>query len=90
MDKKKVVNYLMNRVDYTKEQRQLIEAIEEARQEIQRARDYFDIVKEPKLIDYAIFMEEAAKAKYVFLLEEAKRLEVKIDCSYMLGEVSVG
>lgn len=89
MDKARVVRYLMNRVDYTNEQRHLIEAIEEARQELHRAREYFESVKEPKLVDYAIFMEEAAKARYVFLLEEAKRLEVKIDCSYMLGETRV-
>lgn len=90
MDKTKVIRYLMNRLDYTNEQRHLIEAIEEARQELQRAREYFENVSEPKLVDYAIFMEEAAKVRYVFLLEEAKRLSVKVDGSYMLGEVNVG
>lgn len=89
MDKTKVIRYLMNRVDYTNEQRHLIEAIEEARQELQRAREFFESVNEPKLVDYAIYMEEAAKAKYVFLLEEAKRLELKIDCSYMFSEANV-
>lgn len=90
MDKTKVIRYLMSRLDYTSEQRHLIEAIEEARQELQRAREYFENVSEPKLVDYAIFMEEAAKVRYVFLLEEAKRLSVKVDGSYMLGEVNVG
>jgi hypothetical protein len=90
MDKTKVIRYLMSRLDYTNEQRHLIEAIEEARQELQRAREYFENVSEPKLVDYAIFMEEAAKVRYVFLLEEAKRLSVKVDGSYMLGEVNVG
>ena len=90
MDKGKVVRYLMNRMDYTKEQREIIEAIEDARQELQIALAYFNIVSDSKLIDYAIHMENAAKARYTYLLAEARRLEVKVDCSYMIEEVRVG
>lgn len=90
MDKGKVVRYLMNRLDYTKEQRDIIEAIADARQELQIAIAYFDMVNESKLIDYAIYMENAATARYTYLLSEARRLEVKVDCSYMIEEVRVG
>jgi hypothetical protein len=86
MDKDISGKYLMNRFDYTEEQSSLIEAIEEARQELQRAREYFDAVSEPKLVDYAIYMEQAANARYTFLLLEAKKLEVKVDCNYRLNE----
>jgi hypothetical protein len=78
----------MNRVDYTKEQRALIEAIEEARQQLEHSREFFELVNHPKLIDYAIYMEDAAKAKYAYLLAEAKKLDVKLDCTYVVGEVN--
>lgn len=56
---------------------ELIEAIEEARKELQQCSEYFELVEEPILIDYAIYKEAAAKARYVFLLAEARKMNIK-------------
>ncbi len=60
------------------ESNSIISAIEEARKEMQECREYFEFAEEPILIDYAIYREAAAKAKYVYLLSEARKLNIKI------------
>lgn len=57
----------------------LIELIEQARKELQQCSEYFELVEEPILIDYAIYKEAAAKARYVFLLAEARKLGIKVN-----------
>lgn len=69
---------------YTKEEKKIIASIIESMEEIERARCYFQMVKDPRLVDYAIYMEEAAKAKYMYLLNEAKNKKIKIQYKYML------
>lgn len=51
---------------------QLIEAVFQARQDWLDAREYFQQVKQPELIDEAIFLLEAAEKRYTYLLQEAK------------------
>lgn len=46
----------------------------------------FENVCEPKLVDYAIYLEEAAKARYEFLLSEAKRRNIKVKQHNILVE----
>jgi hypothetical protein len=50
----------------------LEEEIKKSYQEWQKAQQYFECVTEPELIDHAIFLEEAAKRKYIYLLNKAK------------------
>ena len=66
-------------INYNLSSQGLIEAIEEARKELQQCSEYFELADEPILIDYAIYKEAAAKARYVFLLAEARKLNIKID-----------
>lgn len=73
---------------YTEEDKKLIKAIMESQEEIFRARNYFDLAKEPVLIDYAIYLEEAAKSRYVYLLNQAKKKDIKISYKYVLKEVN--
>ena len=47
----------------------LEEKIEEAKTEWQEARKYFDLVSDPELVDYAIYLLEAAERKYQYLLK---------------------
>lgn len=88
MSKNKPLKYFTSKRVYTKEQKELIILIEEARQEIESARLIFDGVCDPRLIDYAIYMEEAAKSRYVFLLSEARRLDLKVDYSVKLSKLN--
>lgn len=80
MNRKNIIKFLLaKKSTYTKEQKKLLNDIEEARQEITRCEIYFNKVKDPHLVDYAIHMEEAAKSKYMYLLSQAKKSNIKIN-----------
>lgn len=73
---------------YTEDDKSLIKAIMDSQEEICRARNYFELAKEPVLIDYAIYLEQAAKSRYTYLLHEAKKRDIKISYKYILKEVN--
>lgn len=51
----------------------IIDAIENARIELETARKFFESANDPLLVDYAIFLEHAAKSKYAYFLSRAKQ-----------------
>jgi hypothetical protein len=51
----------------------LIEEINEAHDEWIEAQRYFECVSEPELVDHAIYTMQAAKIKYMYLLNKVKR-----------------
>jgi hypothetical protein len=61
------------------------EAVNQARNEWQNARQLFNDVSDPDLVDYAIFREEAARRRYMYLLKQAK-LEAAKDIGIALEE----
>ncbi|OPJ64662.1 YaaL family protein [Clostridium oryzae] len=73
----------------SKTEKELIEAINDAVYQLENARYFFENVNDPKLIDYAIYMEEAAKARYGYLLSEAKRLNIKLNTAQVIKEAEV-
>ncbi|MCI1945918.1 DUF2508 family protein [Clostridium luticellarii] len=79
MNKYNIAKYLiMKNSKYTLQQKKLLNDIEKAREELERCRIYFDFVKDPHLVDYAIYMEEAAKSKYMYLLNKVKKDGLKV------------
>lgn len=62
----------------------IVSAIKEAKEELARARAMFDICSDPKMVDYCIYTEEAAKARYIYLLGEAKSHGIKVDDEYIV------
>lgn len=50
----------------------LAAAVEEAKAEWVAARQYFETVSDPDLIDFAIFNMEAAERRYTYLLKQAR------------------
>lgn len=46
--------------------------VEQARQDWQCARERFDQISDPDLIDHAIYDLEAAERRYVYLLKKAR------------------
>lgn len=48
------------------------EVVEQAWREWQAARNYFDAVSDPDLVDHAIYLVEAAERKYGYLIKQAK------------------
>lgn len=87
MNKKAIIDYLYRNVKYTKEHKELIEAIEEAREEMERASQYFEMVSSPMLVDHAIHSEDAARTKFMYLLNQAKELGIRVDMNIFLSEV---
>lgn len=55
-----------------------VRVIERARQEWISAKNYFDSVTEPELVDHAIFLMEAAQRKYSYLLRKARKEKVSL------------
>lgn len=86
MERQSLLGIVINNDNYSDEQIELFHAIEEVIMELNVSRSYFNAVSDPNLVDYAIYMEDAAKAKYAYLLAEAKRLNLKIDYSYKLNK----
>lgn len=80
----RVMKVLKRDKRYSKEEKDIIRCIIEAEEEMKRARMWFEIVKEPELIDYAIYSEEAAKSKYTYFLNKAKSKNIKINYNYIL------
>ena len=56
------------------QQKELIMAVNDARQEWYNAQNLFDHAEDPDLIDHAIFALEAAQKKYVYLHKKAKEM----------------
>jgi hypothetical protein len=86
MERQKLLGILISDDNYSDEQVNLFHAIEDVILELDISRNYFNAVSDPNLVDYAIYMEDAAKAKYAYLLAEAKRLNLKIDYSYKMNK----
>lgn len=84
MNKDRVLEILFRNMEYTKEQMETIELLEEAKNEWEAASTFFQYVSEPSLVDYAIHLENAAKAKYTYYLNRAKTQNIEVDYVYML------
>ncbi|WP_443662308.1 DUF2508 family protein [Clostridium sp.] len=84
MNRKKIIEILLSTTKYTPEQKDIIILLEEAKLEWESSKEYFQVVDEPKLVDYAIYREDQSRARYIYFLLEARRKEVTIDASYMI------
>lgn len=65
----------------------IVSAINEAKEDLIRARAMFDVCSDPKMVDYCIYTEEAAKARYIYLLCEAKSHGIKVDDEYIVKNI---
>lgn len=55
----------------------MIELVEEAKKEWLAAKEYFNSVNEPELIDYAVHSIKATEKRYNYLLRELKQMELE-------------
>ena len=78
-------NFIINNIELKvcdegfRNKEELLEVINQAIGELEAIRNYFDNVQDPKLVEVAIYTEAAVKAKYDYLIKEAKRLG--LNCS---------
>jgi hypothetical protein len=86
MNRFAIVEQISSKIKYTEEQRELINSIEDAMEELNRARQYFEMVNEPQLIDYAIHLEDAAKARFTYLLNKAKEIGLTVENKFLQND----
>ncbi|EKQ57863.1 MULTISPECIES: DUF2508 family protein [unclassified Clostridium] len=84
MNKKNIVEYLMNKADDSKMYAKLIEDMEIAKMEINVARSMFNNVNDDKLIEVAIYSENVARKRYDYLLSIAREKGISVGNSYII------
>lgn len=88
MNKKQIINYFSANINMLQSDKDIILQIQQAREELEIANKCFQMVKDPKLIDYAIYKEQAAKARYEYLISEARKKNISVDTSCVLIDVN--
>jgi len=58
---------------------QLAEEVRNAHLDWIQSQKYFESVSDPDLVDHAIFMEEAARRKYMYLLKKAREHGISLE-----------
>ena len=66
MNRKRIIEILLSTTKYTDEQKDIIMQLEEAKLEWESSKEYFQVVDDPKLVDYAIYREDQSKARYIY------------------------
>ncbi|MGM9571081.1 MAG: DUF2508 family protein [bacterium] len=61
-----------------RESRLLLEAVKAAKREWETAELYFNEVTDPDLVEYAVFILEAAKRKYLYLWKKSREWEISL------------
>lgn len=61
------------------EDEELAKCVRQAYEEWQSAENFFHSVTDPDLIDHAIYKLEATKARYIYLLKQAKANGIRVN-----------
>ncbi|MEW5785075.1 MAG: DUF2508 family protein [Bacillota bacterium] len=59
--------------------------VEQARREWQNAKQRFEQISDPDLIDHAIYAIESAERRYIYLLKKANKEERVIHTDHLTG-----
>ena len=70
--------------DSGKREEGMLSQIEDARREWLSARSYFDSVLDPDLVEHAVYVNQAAEKRYMFLLKQAKEQGIKSNPPFRL------
>ena len=84
MNKKNIVEYLMDKTDSTDVYEKLLEDMEFAKMEISVARSMFNNVNDDKLIEVAIYSENVARKRYDYLLAIAREIGISVGYDYII------
>ena len=83
MNKKNIVEHLMNKTYTPNMYEKLIEDMETAKMEISVARSMFNNVNDDKLIEVAIYSEHVAIKRYDYLLSLAREVGISVGYEYI-------
>lgn len=86
MNKNFIVKYLRGVIGHRDEKRDLLMAIEGAKAEMEIANSIFENVEDPLLIEVAIYAEQAARKRYAYLVDQAKKNGVKANKKYIINK----
>jgi hypothetical protein len=84
MNKKNIVECLMNKTNNSNTYAKLLYDMEVAKLEINAARSMFNNVNDDKLIEVAIYSENVARRRYDYLLSIARKKGLKVENSYIV------
>lgn len=84
MNKKNIVEYLMNKADTPDVYAKLLEDMEIAKMEINVARSMFNNVNDDILIEVAIYSENVARKRYDYLLSIARERGISVENRYVV------
>lgn len=86
VNKNKIFEYLIGMNNQDGEGVKLLEAIEQAKLELESARCVFNNVQDPKLIEVAIYSEEVAIRRYEYLIRLAREKGIKVSNDYVIDQ----
>jgi hypothetical protein len=84
MNKKNIVEHLMNKTYNTNVYSKLMEDMEIAKMEINVAHSMFNNVNDDKLIEVAIYSENVARKRYDYLLSIAREIGISVGYEYIV------
>ncbi|MBE6062810.1 MAG: DUF2508 family protein [Clostridium butyricum] len=84
MNRKSILEYLVDEVYDSKSHRKLLDDIETAKAEINVARSMFNNVDDQDLIEVAIYSENVARKRYDYLLSIAKAKGINVSYDYII------
>ena len=84
MNKKSIVENLIDENNSHNVYVKLIEDMENAKMEINVARSMFNNVNDDKLIEVAIYSENVARRRYDYLLSIAKEIGITVGYDYII------
>ena len=87
MNNKAIVNNITKNIKLSLEDKQIIDAIEMAKIEWENADKFFQLAKEPEMVDYAIYLQNAASVRYMHLLRMAKNKKISSNYYNYMKEV---
>ncbi len=68
----------MTRPNWREQQSDLVDIIDQARQDWLAAQSYFNEVTDPVLIDHSIYAMHATQTRYIYLWQQARQERVRI------------
>lgn len=79
MKKKSILSYICKsrKNKNNNNNNKLLQEIYEAKLQWESTREYFNYVSDPKLVEYAIYSEKAARMKYDYLIKKARDKDLK-------------
>ncbi|HHD2753112.1 TPA: YaaL family protein [Clostridium perfringens] len=89
MDKKKISDYLIKKIDYSNEDQEILKAIEQTILEMEVARSAFQNAYDDKLIDSLIYKEQDINARYEYLIREAKKRGIKVSLEHIFKNAKI-